>query len=62
MHLRPHPEERRSRVSKDGRNIRTRGHPSRRIACAMLLRMAMHPALIGGVNHFILASDMAALF
>src|ERR1700733_7621551 len=27
---RPHPEERRSRVSKDGCNAWTRGHPSRR--------------------------------
>jgi hypothetical protein len=28
--LRPHPEEPRSGVSKDGRNAWTRGHPSRR--------------------------------
>jgi len=39
MFLRPHPEEPRSGVSKDGRKHRRCIHPSRRIACAMLLRM-----------------------
>ena len=33
------------RVSKDGRNTLPRGHPSRRIASAMLLRMRSEMAL-----------------